>query len=166
MGRRFRPPPPAPSKPRMECTLQEHLANVKEQQESKSASAKLAEWEKNNSQGENDLDGPVLSEAQRTTPAGPAMPEKGKKKKKDKEHDKKKKKRNKKKEKKTKDKDKKKKKKKKTSSSSSSSSSSGESGSDSTSKVAKKRKFEQAAKASKQGWKISSFLKAGDSASS
>mmetsp|Transcript_36642 Transcript_36642/g.94866 ORF Transcript_36642/g.94866 Transcript_36642/m.94866 type:complete len:170 (+) Transcript_36642:154-663(+) len=163
MGKRFRPPPTAPPKERMNCTLTEHLANIKEQQETKGSNSKMAEWEKLNSRGDDDLEGPILSIAQKAVHAGP-MPEKGKKKK-DKKKDKDKSKRKKKekdKSKKEKKKDKKKKKdkskKKKGSSSSGSSSDSSDSEEDA---AAKKAKFEEAAKSSKQGWKISDFLKGG-----
>mmetsp|Transcript_3089 Transcript_3089/g.7426 ORF Transcript_3089/g.7426 Transcript_3089/m.7426 type:complete len:166 (+) Transcript_3089:221-718(+) len=162
MPKRWTPPPAAPSKPRMDCTLQEHLANLKDNEKPKNAA--LAEWEKRNS-GDGDAEGPVLSAAQRAAPAGPSMAKKKKKDKKDKKKDKSKKKVKKDKAKKEKKKGKKKKKKKSSSSSSSSSDSSSDSSgsSDEDGAAKKKKKFEQAAKNSAQGWQISRFLKAGDS---
>merc|ERR1711972_1223314 len=157
MPKRWTPPPAAPSKPRMDCTLQEHLANLKEQEKPKNAA--LADWEKRNS-GDGDAEGPVLSAAQRAAPAGPTASKKKKKDKKEKKKDKGKKKTKKDKTKKEKTKGKKKKKKKKGSSSSSSGSSSDSSSSSSGEDATKKkRKFEQAAKNSAQGWQISRFLK-------
>mmetsp|Transcript_16321 Transcript_16321/g.47278 ORF Transcript_16321/g.47278 Transcript_16321/m.47278 type:complete len:164 (+) Transcript_16321:150-641(+) len=159
MPKRWRPPPTAPPKPRLDCTLQEHLANIKDQEKPKNAA--LAQWEQANADG-SDQEGPVLSAAQKAAPAGPALP-KEKKKKKDKKKEKKKKgKKDKTKKEKKKDKKSKKKKKKGSSSSDSSSSSSNDSSGSNAPGEAKKRKFEQAAKTSKQGWRISDFLKGSD----
>mmetsp|Transcript_51711 Transcript_51711/g.123088 ORF Transcript_51711/g.123088 Transcript_51711/m.123088 type:complete len:170 (+) Transcript_51711:144-653(+) len=167
MGKRWRPPPTEPPKARMDCTLQEHLAKIKDQE--KAGSASLAAWEKEHSVPDDpaEMRGPVQTASMMNEPAGPQAP-KGGKKEKAKEKKKAKKEEKKKKKKDAKKKKKEKKKKGKKSSSSDSSSGSGSSDSSSNSSDAdeqkkKKRKFEKAAKTSKQGWRISDFLKAGDS---
>merc|ERR1712108_112473 len=87
MPKRWTPPPAAPSKPRMDCTLQEHLQNIKEKEKPKNSA--LAQWEKANTDPDQDHDGPVMTAAQKAAPAGPAMVKDKKKKKKDKEKSKK-----------------------------------------------------------------------------
>mmetsp|Transcript_7776 Transcript_7776/g.10950 ORF Transcript_7776/g.10950 Transcript_7776/m.10950 type:complete len:83 (-) Transcript_7776:16-264(-) len=77
MGKRFRPPPTAPPKPRLDCTLTEHLQQLKEQE--KPGSSALAAWEKEHSRPD-DAAGAVQSQAMMQAAEGPEAPKKAKKK--------------------------------------------------------------------------------------
>ncbi|CAE8607013.1 unnamed protein product [Polarella glacialis] len=149
MGKRWRPPPTAAPKERMDKTASEFVAECKAKDQEKSKGSKtLADWE--NIHDDPDSTGAIKVANESGPAAGPAAPKKEKKKDKKKE----------KKEKKKKDKDKKKKKKdKKKKKSSSSSSSSDSSSGDAEAKKKKKRAVE--ALSSKTGFRISQFLKGG-----
>merc|ERR1711957_258712 len=108
---RWRPPPTQAPKERMNCTIQEHIADIKSKDKSKDKSKTLADWEKQHD-NEASAEGPLCSAAQSSSAAGPAAP-KEKKAKKDKKKEKKDKKKKAKKDKKKKDKKKDKKEKKK-----------------------------------------------------
>ncbi|CAE7545523.1 PSP [Symbiodinium natans] len=158
MPKRWRPPAATPPKPRMDKTASEYVAEMKEQEEAerlkKKGSTKLAEFEKEYGNPDNPS-GAIKTPSELSSAAGPIAPKKIKKdKKKDKKKDDKKDKKKDKKKAKKKKKDKKK-------SSSSSSSSSGSSEPKAKGKLSSKKKKE--AVTAETGWKISSFLKAGDS---
>mmetsp|Transcript_33395 Transcript_33395/g.104614 ORF Transcript_33395/g.104614 Transcript_33395/m.104614 type:complete len:160 (+) Transcript_33395:70-549(+) len=152
--KRWRPPPSAPARPRLDCTCEEFMKNYKKSQD-KTATSALAQWEESHGQDPESskaeqervarAERKIRKEAEKA-----AKVASGEVKKKDKKKKKKK----------------KKEKKKKSSGSSDSSSGSSSSGSSSPSdedeEKKKKRKFEEAAKSSAKGWRISSFLQNGE----
>merc|ERR1719161_1946038 len=149
MPKRWRPPPTQAPKARNELTLQEYIAKDKADKAAKNSgnAQALERYEAG------------LEDAGPLTVKDPLKERKKAEKKAKKEEKKLKKKEKKDKKKEKKDKKKKKEKKKKDSSDSDSSDSSSD---DSGDAAKKKQKFEDKAKSSKQGWKISDFLKNGD----